>query len=237
MFLAFCACISLPACSNSSTSAPSPSSTRAGLPSAPLAMTSWSVHGERLSVLVRNRGTQVVRRARALITVRDAHGNAVTTASATCCPISALAPGHTSRLYLDLGAAAQRARTVEVRYLDVVLTDAAHTAVPTSTAPTTSATPPAARPPIVTVTDVSLQTGGNATTVSAVFTLQNSRAAAVVGRAVLVDRNGATIAVWTGRPTCLTRDTAHTERLRLGRRVPAGSVVTSVTASVTATHC
>lgn len=192
---------------------------RLAAPDAGLRTAGWGVTGGRLSILVRNDGPQLVRRARAVITARDTRGNAVATTSGSiqCCGISHLAPGATSGLYTELGAASQRVTGVTVRYVGVALVPLA-------------ATPAAVT---VTVADVGMQTGGATTVVTARLTAAGVPAAteSVRAQAVLTGAGGRIVAVLSERVACLAPGRARVSRLELPTSVPAGTIVTSVTTS------
>ncbi len=176
-----------------------------------LRVAAWAVTGGRLSVLVRNDGAQVVSGARAVLTARDSRGNTVATMSgAQCCTVSGLVPGAQSGVYADLGAPAQRVARIAVRWARIA-----------------STAPPG--PLTLDIADVSLQTGRGATIVGARVTLRGPAATAVSGQAVLRDTHGALVAVVSGPGVCLKPDVAQPIRLQLDDRVPAGTVVGSLT--------
>jgi hypothetical protein len=217
--VAFFAAASLTGCGHSSRGPDLSPVGRVSAPDAGLRTAGWGVSGGRLSILVRNDGTQLVRSARAVITARDRHGNAVATTSGSirCCGIVQLAPGATSGLYAELGAAVRRVTAVTVRYAEVTL-----------------ASPPrAAAPPPVTVADVALQTGGATTVVTARLTASGmpGTGESVRGQAVLTDAGGRVVAVLSQRVACLVPGRARAVRLVLPGPVPAGTVVSSVTTS------
>jgi hypothetical protein len=205
-----CATISLCGCSHSSRE----SDIGAAAASAPaLHTTGWGVAGGRVSVVVRNESTHLVRHARAVITARDAHGNSVATTSSSsasgCCGIAHLAPGASAGLFAELGVTVRRVARVSIRYVDVALA------------------PPILQPAVA-VADVSLQTGGAATIVALRMTLTGSATESVSGQALLTDARGRIVAVLSSRFSCLTPGAARPVRLRLDERVPAGTIVASV---------
>ncbi|HZZ95552.1 MAG TPA: hypothetical protein VFE19_00950 [Jatrophihabitantaceae bacterium] len=176
-----------------------------------LRVAAWVVTGGRLSVLVGNDGPQLVNGARAVLTARDSRGNTVATLSGgQCCTVSGLVPGAQSGVYADLGAPAQRVTSVAVSWASI------------------AATPPPG-PLTLDIADVSLQTGGKATIVGASLTLHGPAAAGVSGQAILRDAQGKLVAVVSGPGVCLQPGQAQPIRLRLDDRVPAGTVIGSVT--------
>ena len=205
-------------CSNSSGTADLGPVGRVARTDVGLRTAGWGVAGGRLSVIVRNDGTEWVRTARAVLTARDRHGNAVATVSGAspCCGIAQLAPGATVGLYADLGPAVGRVTAVTVRYTEVAL-----------------ARSPAASAPTVTVSDVALQTGGATTIVTARLTASGAPASteSVRGQAVLTTGRGRIVAVLSQRSACLAPGAARAVRLELPGRVPAGTMVQSVSTS------
>jgi hypothetical protein len=208
-----CAAILLSGCGHSS---PGPKIGAVGRVAASvpqLRTVTWGVTGGRLSIIVRNASSQLVRSARAVITAKDAHGNSVATTSGPpasgCCGIAQLAPGVEAGIYADLGAAIRRVAAVTVRYTDVAMAQ------------------PAPQPP-VSIADVSLQTGGDATIVTATMTLSGTIPESVSGQAVLTDAQGGIVAVLSQRFPCLRPGHARAARLRLDGPVPAGTIVASV---------
>jgi hypothetical protein len=179
----------------------------------------WGVAAGRVSVVVRNDGAQIVRSARAVITARDAHGNAVATTSGPleCCGISRLAPGATSGLYADLGVGVRRITAVTVRYAEIALADpgaSADTALPT-------------------VADVGVQTGGATTDVTARLTVAGGPATGgpVRAQALLTNAGGRIVAVLSRRVACLGPGRPQVVRMSLSGSVPPGTLVSSVTAA------
>jgi len=209
----FCAVILLAGCGHSSPDSKIGAAGRVADPVPELQTVTWGVTRGRLSIIVRNAGSQLVRSARAVITAKDAHGNSVATTSGPpasgCCGIAPLAPGVESGIYADLGAAVRRVTAVRVRYTDVAMAE------------------PTGQPP-VSIADVSLQTGGDATIVAATMTLSGTTSESVSGQAVLTDGQGGIVAVLSQRFPCLTPGQPRAAQLRLDDRVPAGTIVASV---------
>lgn len=180
---------------------------------APLArVTAWAVTGGVLSVLVRNPGPRTIASARAVITARDRHGNAVATvsgpATAACCAVADVPAGRSYGLATDLGAAAVRVRSVSVRYVDLV------TASPVSDAAA------------VEVGEVALQTDTASTVVRA--SLMPGVSGLVRTQAVLTGAAGRLVAVVAGPARCLTAGARQQVVLAFDHRVPAGTVVGSI---------
>lgn len=177
-----------------------------------LAVVDWAVLGGRLSVEVRNAGPSTLGAARVVVTARDRRGTVVAATSGpspACCVVASLAPGATTSVYAELGTLTTQVRSVQVVPVDV------------SGAPAGAAA--------VTGGAVALRTGLSSADVRAAVT--SSAAARLLVRAVLVDRAGRLVAAASTEVPCARASTPTPVDLRVGRAVPPGTLVRSVTAT------
>lgn len=180
----------------------------------------WGELDGLVSVVVRNPTERVLRRAEAVITLRDSRGTALastpapTTATATtrlrdggCCTVRSLRPGGTYGLYVGTAGPGSEVADVEVTYRDV----------------SWSSTPP----PRVEALAVRIEEGPRGSVVLADITTEDDLPSAVV-QAVVTEPDGSLAAVVSGTWTCFEAGDTRRIFMQLFRRVPVGSMVESV---------
>lgn len=178
----------------------------------------WGELDGLVSVVVRNPTDRVLRRAEAVITLRDSRGTALAstpapTTAATrsrdggCCTVRSLRPGGTYGLYVGTAGPGSEVADVEVTYRDV----------------SWSSTPP----PRVEALAVRIEEGPRGSVVLADITAEDDLPSAVV-QAVVTEPDGSLAAVVSGTWTCFEAGDTRRIFMQLFRRVPVGSMVESV---------
>ncbi|MBC2960639.1 hypothetical protein [Nocardioides deserti] len=179
----------------------------------------WGELDGLVSVVVRNPTDRVLRRAEAVITLRDSRGTALAstpaprTATTTssrdggCCTVRSLRPGGTYGLYVGTAGAGSEVADVEVTYRDV----------------SWSSTPL----PRVEALAVRIEEGPRGSVVLADITTEDDLSSAVV-QAVVTEPDGSLAAVVSGTWTCFEAGDTRRIFMQLFRRVPVGSMVESV---------
>ncbi|WKN47255.1 hypothetical protein [Nocardioides sp. Arc9.136] len=175
----------------------------------------WAELDGLVSVLVRNPTDRVLRRAEAVVTLRDPRGTALaSTAVATrgggdgCCTVRSLRPGATYGVYVGVDGPASEVASVDVTYRDVSWSDGAGV-------------------PEVRAEPVRIEEGPRGSVVLADVTADADVPSAVV-QAVVTDPGGGLVAVVSGTWSCFAPGGTRRIFMQLFRRVPRGSVVDSV---------
>ncbi|MBC9735593.1 hypothetical protein [Nocardioides marmotae] len=191
---------------------PAVSSTAASADSL-LETVSWAELDGLVSVLVRNPTDRTLRRADAVVTLRDERGTALASTvtrprKGGCCTVRSLRPGGTYGLYVGTVGPGAEVADVEVTYRDVSWSSAA--------IPEVGAEP------------VRIEEGPRGSVVLADVTAQDDDVPSAVVQAVITDRDGGLVAVVSGTWTCFAAGETRRIFMQLFRRVPEGSVVESV---------
>lgn len=175
----------------------------------------WAVLDGMVSVLVRNPTDQVLRQARAVITVVDAGGRAVavttTPDEGRCCTATDVPPDAVFGFYVQLEDPATDVREVSVDYADV------------SWAPGASE-----GGPVTTATPVSLVPTTRGALVTAEVTTTGGPVPRAVVQAVLDDPDGSFLAVVTTTWDCLAPERPQEVQMELFHRVRAGTSIREV---------
>lgn len=173
----------------------------------------WAELDGLVSVLVRNPTDRVLRRADAVITLRDSRGTALASTVSTrtreggCCTVRSLRPGGTYGLYVGTAGPGSEVADVEVSYRDVSWSSTAL--------------------PEVEAAPVRIVEGPRGSVVLADVTAEDDVPSAVV-QAVVTDPDGTLVAVVSGTWTCFEAQDTRRIFMQLFRRVPEGSLVESV---------
>jgi uncharacterized protein YceK len=179
----------------------------------------WAELDGLVSVVVRNPTDRVLRRAEAVITLRDSRGTvlastpAPTTAMTArlrdggCCTVRSLRPGGTYGLYVGTAGPGSEVADVEVTYRDV----------------SWSSTPLSQ----VEARAVRIEEGPRGSVVLADITAEEDLPSAVV-QAVVTGPDGNLAAVVSGTWTCFEAGDTRRIFMQLFRRVPVGAMVESV---------
>ncbi|MDN4174394.1 hypothetical protein QWY28_15630 [Nocardioides sp. SOB77] len=173
---------------------------------------SWAELDGLVSVVVSNPTERVLRRADAVITLRDSRGTALASSVTRmredgCCTVRSLRPGGTYGLYVGTVDEGAEVADVEVTYRDVSW----------SSAPL----------PEVGAEPVRIEEGPRGSVVLADVTAEEAVPSAVV-QAVVTDPDGGLVAVVSGTWTCFAAGDTRRIFMQLFRRVPQGSLVESV---------
>ncbi|MDN4162844.1 hypothetical protein [Nocardioides abyssi] len=173
----------------------------------------WAELDGLVSVVVRNPTDRVLRRAEAVVTLRDSRGVALASTTTPrsredgCCTVRSLRPGGTYGLYVGTAGPGSEVADVEVTYRDVSWSSTAL--------------------PRVEAEPVRIVEGSRGSVVLADVTVEKELPSAVV-QAVVNDPDGDLVAVVSGTWTCFEAGDTRRIFMQLFRRVPAGSVVESV---------